>query len=211
MALRPWDERLFGTTRTRIVMLLRRANYTVSELAVALGLSNSGVRAHLATLERIGLVRQAELRRGERKPSHTYTLTPEAELLFPKAYGLVLRHVLDVFGEHFGEQQVETGLREVGRRMAATHDLRGTNVDELTVGAATLLDALGGLTEVVPANGGYLIQGSACPLADTSATHPEMCQLVETLLAEATGASVRERCDRSNPPRCRFEMTVHDD
>ena len=46
-----------------MVQLLRRASRTVEELAQALGLTDNAVRAHLATLERDGLVRQGGLRR----------------------------------------------------------------------------------------------------------------------------------------------------
>ena len=72
---------------------LRRASRTVEELAHTLDLTDNAVRAHLATLERDGLVRQAGLRRGPGKPSYTYDLTPESERLFPKAYGPVLRRL----------------------------------------------------------------------------------------------------------------------
>src|SRR5207249_6425780 len=59
-----WDERFFASTRGRIVQLLRRATSTVDELAEALGLTDNAVRAHLAILERDGLVQQKGVRRG---------------------------------------------------------------------------------------------------------------------------------------------------
>src|SRR3712207_1307210 len=90
------DQRFFSTTRGQVVQLLRRASRTVEELARALELTDNAVRAHLAALERDGLVRQGGLRRGPGKPSYTYGLTPESERLFPKPYGPVLRRLLDV-------------------------------------------------------------------------------------------------------------------
>ena len=94
-----WDRRFFRSTRGRIVTLLRRSGRTVEGLARELGLTDSGVRAHLATLERDGVVRQRGfVRRGSGggKPAYVYELTPEAEELFPKAYEPVLRQLLDV-------------------------------------------------------------------------------------------------------------------
>ncbi|HET8631769.1 MAG TPA: ArsR family transcriptional regulator, partial [Thermomicrobiales bacterium] len=82
-----WERRFFGSTRGRVLALLRRASRTVDELARALGLTDNAVRAHLATLERDGLVRQEGLRRGAGKPAYAYDLTPAAERLFPSAYG----------------------------------------------------------------------------------------------------------------------------
>ena len=38
--------------------------------------------------------------------------------------------------------------------------------------------------------------------------HPEACRMVETLIAELAGVSVRERCERGAKPRCCFEVTL---
>lgn len=47
-----WRERVFKTTRGKIVHLLRIRQYTVNELAAELDLTDNAVRAHLAGLER---------------------------------------------------------------------------------------------------------------------------------------------------------------
>jgi predicted ArsR family transcriptional regulator len=90
----PGNQRFFASTRGRIVVLLRRGGQTVEELAHTLGLTDNAVRAHLITLERDGLVQQQGARPGKRKPSVVYDLAPAAEDLFPKAYGPVLRQLL---------------------------------------------------------------------------------------------------------------------
>ena len=94
-----WNQRFFASTRGRILMLLRRAGRTVDELAQALNLTDNAVRAHLATLERDGFVRQLGARRGSGKPAFIYELSPDAEQLFPKAYGPILRQLLEVLSE----------------------------------------------------------------------------------------------------------------
>src|SRR3989337_40341 len=91
-----WDQKFFDSTRGQAVTLLRRSGRTVEELARALGLTNNGVRAHLATLERDGAARQRGSVRpgsGGGKPAYVYELTPEAEDLFPKAYEPVLGYL----------------------------------------------------------------------------------------------------------------------
>src|SRR5687767_8545621 len=114
-----WGDRFLTSTRGRIVTLLRRGPRTVNDLAADLELTDNAVRAHLATLERDGLVRQSGTRPGFRKPNLTYELTPDAGQLFPKPYGVVLQHLLGVLGERMGEADVEAALRDVGRRIAA--------------------------------------------------------------------------------------------
>jgi len=78
-----WNRQFFAGTRGRIITLLRRSSRTVDELAQALGLTHTAVRAHLAALERDGMVQQHSERRGSRKPSSVYDLAPAAEYLFP--------------------------------------------------------------------------------------------------------------------------------
>ncbi len=205
------DRNFFESTRGRVVTLLRRSGRTVEELARELGLTDNGVRAHLATLERDGVVRQrGSVRRGSGggKPAYVYELTPEAEDLFPKAYEPVLRQLLDVLSERMGSEESEAVLRSVGRRLA---EERGVSVDgarprlEAAVG---VLNELGGLAELEERDGGFVIRGYRCPLTSVVPDHPEACRMAEALLTELTGLPIHEHCDRDeSPPRCCFEVS----
>src|SRR5919199_4811631 len=115
------DERFFDSTRGRIVTLLRGRSCTVEELARDLELTDNAVRAHLATLERDGLVKQRGVRRGFRKPHYTYTLSPEAEALFPKSYELLLNRLLAALKARLPRESLEEILRDVGRSLAGGH------------------------------------------------------------------------------------------
>ena len=90
MARKNWNRWFFASRRGQIITLLRRSSRTVDELAQVLGLTHTAVRAHLAALERDGLVQQRSERRGGGKPSLVYDLTPAAEYLFPKSYAQLL-------------------------------------------------------------------------------------------------------------------------
>jgi len=93
----------------------------VDDLARPLGLTDNGIRAHLLSLERDGLVRQAGARRGERKPSSLYELAPSADRLFPRAYGQVLRELLEVLGTNLSGETLALVLRQTGRRLATEY------------------------------------------------------------------------------------------
>ena len=210
----PWDEQFFRSTRGRIVTLLRRSGRTVEDLAGGLGLTNNGVRAHLATLERDGVVRQrGSVRRGSGggKPAYVYELTPEAEGLFPKAYGPVLRQLLDLMAERLGSEETEALLRAVGRRMADERTVPADGVRARLEAAATVLDELGGLVELEERDGAFVVRGYSCPMTDTVPGHPEVCRLIEALLTELVGAPVHQHCDRGEIPRCCFEVALGDD
>jgi predicted ArsR family transcriptional regulator len=207
-----WDERFFESTRGQIVTLLRRSGCTVEELARAIGLTDNGVRAHLAVLERDGIVRQrGSVRRssGGGKPAYVYGLTEQAEDLFPKAYEPALRRLLEVLSERLGSGESEALLRSVGRRLAEEHSTRadGARLES----AVEVLNELGGLAELEEHDGGLVIRGYSCPLAGVTPDHPEVCRMVETLIAELAGVPVHERCDRGERPRCYFEVAAAGD
>jgi len=200
-----WDQRFFASTRGRVVALLRRAGRTVDELAEELELTDNAVRAHLATLERDGLVEQQGVRRGVGKPAYAYRLTPEAERLFPKAYGPVLAQLLGVLAERLDPAALDEVIRQTGHRLAAGRTLDG-DLRDRAEGAVGLLNELGGLAELEEDDRGYVIRGWSCPLAAAVPGHPGVCRLAETFLADAIGAPVRECCERGDQIRCCFQV-----
>lgn len=211
MSALSWYQRMMTSTRGRLVSLLRRETRTVDELAQALDLTDNAVRAHLATLERDGLVQQQGVRRsgGSGKPAYAYALTEDAERLFPKAYGPVLRSLLDVLGERMPPDVVEAALREVGRRLAADQRrasaVEGENRATRLALAVETLNALGGLAELEQQpDGSVAIHGYSCPLAQALPGHPEVCQLAAALVSEVVGEPVREQCACDSTPHCCF-------
>ncbi len=201
-----WNQRFFASTRGRIVMLLRRDSRTVDELAQLLNMTDNAVRVHLATLERDGFVQQLGERRGSSKPAFIYELSADAEQLFPKAYGPVLRQLLEVLSEEMTTDEVEALMRRTGRRLAEQQHLpHGDLQSRLQVGV-NVLNELGGLAELEERNGAFYIQGYSCPLAAVVPGHPEVCRLAETLLTELVGQPVKESCNGNKPARCCFSV-----
>jgi predicted ArsR family transcriptional regulator len=208
-----WDKKFFDSTRGQIVTLLRRSDRTVEELARAQSLTDNGIRAHLAVLERDGIVRQrGSVRRASGgKPAYVYGLTPEAEDLFPKAYEPTLRRLLDVLGERLGPQESEVLLRAVGRGLAEGKTTPTDATRARLEAAVGVLNELGGLAELEERDGTLTIQGYSCPLAAATPDHPEVCRMAETLVTEVASVPVYERCDRGERPRCCFEVTTSND
>lgn len=207
-----WDRRFFESRRGRIVTLLRRSGRTVEELTRELDLTDNGVRAHLATLERDGIVRQqgSVRRSGGGKPAYVYELTPEAEDLFPKAYEPVLEQLLSILAERLGPEESEALIRAVGRRMAEGQAVPTDGVRARLEAGAAVLNELGGLAELEERDGALVIRGYSCPLTAVTPDHPEVCRLAETLLTELVGVPIDEHCDRGTKPRCCFKVSTSD-
>jgi predicted ArsR family transcriptional regulator len=180
----------------------------VKELSEALGLTDNAVRAHLTTLERDGLVRQAGKRPGIRKPETLFALTQEAERFFPKSYHLLLNRLLMVLGKRLSADEVQEILHEVGRSLAdgSAVSLKGKGLRKRAEAALDALKRLGGLAALQETSGGFIIQGYSCPLAAAVREHPEVCRLAEALLAEIIGVPVQETCIRNGTPRCVFQI-----
>lgn len=206
----PWYQRFLSSTRGRLIALLRRETRTVDELAQMLQLTDNAVRAHLAALERDGLVRQRGVRRGSGsgKPAYAYELTDEAELFFPKPYAAVLGELFDALESRMPTDQMEALLRDVGRRLGSAASPSGGGDPRARLEAAvTALNALGGLAELEERDGALSIRGYSCPLAAVVPEHPEVCRLAEAFVSEAAGLPVHECCEHDQiPPHCRFEL-----
>jgi predicted ArsR family transcriptional regulator len=205
----PLNQRFHDSTRGRIVALLRARPYTVEEMAAELGLTDNAVRPHLVGLERDAMIRQAGARRGAGagKPAVLYELNPEAEPLLSRAYAPVLEALLEVLTEKLPEREARKLLRETGRRLASRVGGRAPgDLQARARAAAAVLTALGGAVHVEQGRGSAILRGAACPLATAVNRSPQTCAAVESLVAEISGADVTECCDRTERPRCCFEL-----
>jgi predicted ArsR family transcriptional regulator len=193
-------------TSGQLLELLRRTPMTVEELAVALGVTRTAVRAQLASLERDGFVEQRGSRRGTSKPSRLYGVSSQAELLFSRAYVPILTRLLQVLARSQEPSEFDATMREVGRELMQGHSVAAGTLRERIAGASALLNELGGLTEVEEENGSYLIRSHGCPLAAATANHPEVCNALESMLSVFVGSEVNKCCDRYDRVRCCFEI-----
>jgi predicted ArsR family transcriptional regulator len=203
-----WRTRLLQSTRGQILELLKTKERTVNELAATLRLTDNAIRAHLIGLERDGLVSQAGVQPGFRKPHATYALTSDAEQIFPKAYGSILSLFLTVFSEKLTPRELRVAMRAIGRKVADRYRLtfEGKNRKQRLDIALNVLKELGGSASLQESEGGLFIRGRDCPLAAATARHPQACQIAESLLTEIIGAPVKEHCVHDPAPSCCFKI-----
>jgi predicted ArsR family transcriptional regulator len=204
------SERILETTRGRVLALLRRGEMTTDELAAALGLTDNAIRAHLATLERDGLVRARGERRDGRigKPATVYTVSPQVDTLFSKAYIPLLTSLLSALGDRLTADELEGLLTDVGDRLAAGAAHPTGELSQRVAAASDLLNQLGGLSSVEEVEAGrrYNIQGRGCPVGLAVSKRPEVCEAMVALISRLTLANVRSCCKHGDRPSCCFEI-----
>lgn len=200
------DSRNPDSSRARVVQALRRGPRTLEELVRELGLTRTAVRLHLATLESEASVTRRGLQRGRTKPSHVYELTGAAEERLSRAYIPVLTQLLHVLSNRLDRAAFDEVMREVGRGLMRERSRPRGALRERVGAASELLNQLGGLTEVQSDGTALVIQSHGCPLAAAAKDHAETCSAMESLVSEFVGATVRQRCDRTERPRCCFQI-----
>jgi predicted ArsR family transcriptional regulator len=102
-----WRCSVQRTRREILNILKKKGRATLEELATGVGLVPVTVRAHLNVLERDDLVQYEEVRGKVGRPFYVYSLTEDAEALFPKNYHTLANRVLDGVATAFGGEGVE--------------------------------------------------------------------------------------------------------
>jgi predicted ArsR family transcriptional regulator len=206
MTIRPRKPDPLAGTRARIVGLLRRSPLTANAIAARLGLTHNAVRGHLGALQREGLIRQAGLQPSGSRPAVVYEFVPEAEAIFSRAYIPFVAHLVRVLHERLSQDELDQVMHTVGRRLAAEWPRFRGPLPKRVTAVSSLLEDLGALNEVERLDGGFVIRGYGCLLAEAIDGRPEVCRAMETLLAELLDVPVQECCDRGTHPRCCFEI-----
>ena len=203
-------DRFFDSTRGKIVGALRsRGAASAFDLAAEFALSPNAIRQQLVILERDGLVAGKSVRRGKTKPTHEYSLTPQADRYFPQAYdrmlGAVLREVRHTAGDA-GVAQVFAGIakRTVDKM---SPQLDGKSTLERLEAIADNIRGSGVAVDVEEHDGTLVLREHNCPYANVVSEHPECCTVIHTMLDEVVSpAVVQTESLATGGAECRFEV-----
>ncbi len=203
-------DRFFASTRGKIVTeLRRRGSASAADLACAFGLSPNAVRQQLVVLERDGLVAEHSVRRGPTKPTLEFSLTGEADKLFPQGHDKMLSAVLREVREQFGTpavNQIFDGLskRAVDRaRLRITAETPEKRVAQLT----EILRESGVVADYSLIDGGFALHEHNCPYTSVAKEHPEMCHVIHHVIEETIGGEhTQTESLAQGGKECRFEM-----
>ncbi|MDF2658031.1 MAG: MarR family transcriptional regulator [Paenibacillus sp.] len=171
-----------GAERTRraIVKLLKQnGSMDAHQLAVQLGVTAMAVRQHLYDLQEQKLVTFTEEARAMGRPAKMWTLTSEANRLFPDGYADLTVSLIESMKEAFGDEGLEKLLEIRNRKQVLDYRSKApANLplkDKLEA-IAEARTAEGYMAEVVEnADGSYQYVEKHCPICEAAKACTNLC------------------------------------
>ncbi len=181
-------------TRRAILTHVKKHGPSPSEvIAEAIGVTLSGTRQHLTSLERDGFLAHTDRRDGRGRPKYLYSLTPIADNLFPRNYVDLTNELLEYVDQadpllldHIFDKR---GQRRLERARQRTADLP---FPEKVAAVTALLDEDGYLAavEAYP-DGSYRITEHNCAVMEVARKYGQACRTeIEFLRAALPEAEI---------------------
>jgi DeoR family suf operon transcriptional repressor len=175
----PALEAMPETRRAMLNTLKRRGELGSDELALETGITASGARQHLGSLERDGLIERRDIREGVGRPRSVYRLTRAADALYPRTYHDLTNELLEYVGDDDPELLERLFARRRERRLNnARTRLEGLKSLEDRVRELTrILDEDGYVAEVTPLedSSGYRITEHNCAILGVAMKYGQAC------------------------------------
>lgn len=199
------------TTRWEILQILKeRSEATVDELAEALGLAPITVRHHLSILEKDRLIASHCERGAVGRPHYVYSLTDQAQELFPKKYHLLADRLLTELKSIADDQQLSILFDRIAQGITAEYaaKVEGKNTEEKLSLLVDLLGQEGFLAQWDQIDGRYVLKEYSCPYYYVGQRHPEVCRLDLQMIANVLEAQVeRKTCMIDGDEFCTYRIT----
>ena len=198
------------STRQAIIEALKAAGQaTVNQLSEVVGVKVSTVRHHLNVLLAEGLVEQEDKRQDVGRPIHIYSLTVQAENLFPHQYHRLVERLLAQVKEQLSPETVQMLLDSLAASLIGDQqqELGKGTIEERMNRLVALLAQEGFLAEWERSGQELRLIEHHCPYYYVGQRHPEICQIGETLIEIALGTEVaKETCLLDGDSACRFVL-----
>jgi iron-sulfur cluster biosynthesis transcriptional regulator SufR len=197
-----------STRRVILTMLKTKGSLSVSDMAKQLSITEMAVRRHLNTLERDGLIEAKLVRQAMGRPTNLYSLTSQADDLFPKKY----QHLtLDLLGElvsEAGEEQVDRLFERRKERLIHRYgeQMQGKPLAERVKTLAEIQNANGYMVDWnAVENGQYIINEHNCPISQVANQYNHACQCELMMFKSLLDADVeRTECLVKGGNKCSY-------
>ena len=199
-----------ASTRERIMQsLLASPRSSINELAESVGINGISVRHHLSSLQADGLVSFEEERHGVGRPRLVYFLTEKALEKFPMRYLSLTNRLLDQMRESLPQQVIDKLFKQMATRMLAgyTTRLHSLSTHEKLDLIKELLGQEGFSIDWEEQGDQILINEITCPYYHIGKSHPEVCQVDQTLISTVLSVPVeKQSCILYGDSHCTYAI-----
>ena len=183
------------TTRQEILnYLCRHGEATVRQLGDLLGMTSTGIRQHLAVLERDGHIAVRETLGRTGRPAFVYSLTPAGDALYPKRYADLSNVLLDEVRAMTGGRGLQALLMRAAARFAEPYQARmeGKELAERVAETASIINERGYIVDTESySEGEFLINQYTCPFPNVAKCNSGVCALEVEFVRRLTGGDAR--------------------
>ena len=201
------------STREKILLfLLKNPKSTISDLADAVTINTISVRHHLNNLQADSLILAEEERHGVGRPRLVYSLSEEGLERFPTRYYRLTNRILDRFKDTLSPELLNDIFSEIAKEIASNHrqTLKNLPIEEKLNFIQNLLDEEGFNVEWEKKNEHYVIHEISCPYFHVVQTHPEVCNMDQTLISEMLDIPANKlTCILHGDQRCSFVIPIN--
>ncbi|RKD21723.1 transcriptional regulator [Ammoniphilus oxalaticus] len=197
-----------NSTRNEILNMLKlHGSLTVSGMASQLQITEMAVRRHLNTLERDDLIASKMVRQAMGRPTNVYSLTEEADHLFPRHYSEFALDFLQDLEELEGQEKIKRLFDRREERMSEKYkkQVKGETLREKVSQLAELQNEKGYMVEVEegPAGGSFILKEYNCPISQVAKEYNEACDCELSLFEKVLEAHVeRNECIAQGEDKC---------
>jgi predicted ArsR family transcriptional regulator len=175
--------------------LLTSPRSSINELAEAVGINGISVRHHLSSLQGEGLVSFEEERHGVGRPRLVYFLTEKALEKFPMRYLSLTNRLLDQMRETLPQQVIDKLFKQMATRLLAgyTNKIHSLSTTEKLDLIKELLGQEGFSVDWEQQGNQIFINEITCPYYHIGKSHPEVCQVDQTLISTVLSQPVEKK------------------
>ncbi len=183
---------------------------SIDDLSGELQITSMGVRQHLLSLERRGLIDYMARRQGIGRPAFLYKLTEKAENFFPKAYDAFIINVFRDIEKHDGHAKIEEIFKWRKNRLLkdAREAVDGKPAfhDKVYV-LRDFLNSEGYFADLLDTDNRYLLKLFNCPIYKLASEFKDACRYNLQLLRDLLGKEVnRESCMIQGETSCTYSI-----
>lgn len=192
------------SSRYEILRILKRQSCTVDDLSIRIEISPTAIRQHLTILEKESFVKRERLKEGIGRPKVIYSITEEAEKVFPKYYSWLAGYLIEEIIEEKGEDSLDILFQNIGLKFSLLYKERvqGKPLEERIGIVTDILNEWGSYASVESNRNAYLLKNYNCTFYDVAQKYPQVCTVHTTFLERLLGQPAERTASMAQGNEC---------